>query len=88
MERRRGSGMEPGRAAEGRTLDRDRRDGSSGGNSKGRGEAGGRGRPGRYGWLFGLLAGAVFLGIGAARGELAAIWQKAVMICMECIGIG
>ena len=24
----------------------------------------------------------------AARGELAAIWQKAVMICMECIGIG
>ena len=39
-------------------------------------------------WLFGLLAGAVFLGIGAARGELAVIWQKAVMICMECIGIG
>ncbi len=74
--------MEPGRAAEGRTLDRDRRDGRSGGHSKGRGGAGGRG------WLFGLLAGAVFLGIGAARGELAAIWQKAVMICMECIGIG
>ena len=65
--------MEPGRAAEGRTLDRDRRDGRSGGHSKGRGDAGGRGRPGRYGWLFGLLA---------------AIWQKAVMICMECIGIG
>nr|WP_300817593.1 CD1871A family CXXC motif-containing protein [uncultured Acetatifactor sp.] len=35
-----------------------------------------------------MLAGAVFFGIGAARGELAAIWQKAVMICMECIGIG
>ena len=43
MERRRGSGMEPGRAAEGRTLDRDRRDGRSGGHSKGRGGAGGRG---------------------------------------------
>lgn len=39
-------------------------------------------------WLFGLLAGAVFLGMGAARGELDVIWQKAVMICMECIGIG
>lgn len=39
-------------------------------------------------WLLGLAAAAVFLGIGAARGELAVIWQKAVMICMECIGIG
>lgn len=53
-------------------------------------ESVGRGREKRsgHGWLFGLLAGAVFFGIGAARGELAAIWQKAVMICMECIGIG
>lgn len=53
-------------------------------------ESVGRGREkrGGHGWLFGLLAGAVFFGIGAARGELAAIWQKAVMICMECIGIG
>lgn len=40
------------------------------------------------GWLPGLLAGAAFLYIGAVRGELAVIWQKAVMICMECIGIG
>ncbi len=53
-------------------------------------ESVGRGREkrGGHGWLFGLLAGVVFFGIGAARGELAAIWQKAVMICMECIGIG
>ncbi len=43
---------------------------------------------GGWGWLSGLLAGAVFLGIGAFRGELQTIWQKAVMICMECIGIG
>lgn len=40
------------------------------------------------GWMLGLLAGAAFFCIGAARGELAVIWQKAVMICMECIGIG
>ena len=38
----------------------------------------------RHGWL----AGALFLGIGAASGDLAVIWRKAVMICMECIGIG
>ena len=39
-------------------------------------------------WLLGLLAGAAFLCAGAADGELTVIWQKAVMICMECIGIG
>ena len=39
-------------------------------------------------WIPGLLAGALFLWAGAARGELADIWRKAVMICMECIGIG
>lgn len=42
----------------------------------------------RYGWIFGMLAGVVFLGIGARQGQFAAIWQKAVMICLECIGIG
>lgn len=39
-------------------------------------------------WLWGMLAGAVLLGVGAGCGELAAIWEKAVMICMECIGLG
>lgn len=39
-------------------------------------------------WAWGVLAGAVFLVIGAAQGQLAVIWKKAVMICLECIGIG
>jgi len=39
-------------------------------------------------WLLGVLVGALLLGVGAAQGQLAVIWQKAVMICMECIGIG
>lgn len=39
-------------------------------------------------WIWGLLTGAVLLGVGASRGELTAIWEKAVMICMECIGLG
>jgi len=40
------------------------------------------------GWLVGVLAGMLFLGIGALQGQFAVIWKKAVMICMECIGIG
>lgn len=40
------------------------------------------------GWIWGVLAGVLFLGIGAAFGQFAAIWRKAVMICLECIGIG
>lgn len=39
-------------------------------------------------WLWGVLAGILFLAVGAAQGQLAVIWKKAVMICMECIGIG
>ena len=31
---------------------------------------------------------AVFLVIGIVQGQFAVIWQKAVMICLECIGIG
>ncbi len=42
----------------------------------------------RQGWLLGLLTGAVFLVIGAGQGQLREIWEKAVMICMECIGLG
>lgn len=41
-----------------------------------------------YGWMAGVLTGILFLGIGAAQGQLAVIWRKAVMICLECIGIG
>lgn len=39
-------------------------------------------------WVWGVLAGGIFLGIGTAQGQLSMIWQKAVMICLECIGIG
>ncbi len=42
----------------------------------------------RHGWLFGMLAGFLFLGIGAVQGQFAVIFRKAVMICLECIGIG
>lgn len=39
-------------------------------------------------WMWGALLGMALLGIGAAQGQLAVIWRKATMICMECIGIG
>lgn len=39
-------------------------------------------------WILGLLTGAAFLAIGALQGQFAVIWRKAVMICLECIGIG
>lgn len=39
-------------------------------------------------WLFGVLAGILCMVIGLAQGDFTAIWQKAVMICLECIGIG
>lgn len=42
----------------------------------------------RHAWVWGVLAGAAFLVIGALQGQLSVIWQKAVMICLECIGIG
>lgn len=42
----------------------------------------------RCAWIWGVLAGAVFLVIGIVQGQFAVIWQKAVMICLECIGIG
>lgn len=42
----------------------------------------------RRGWLWGLLAGGLLLCAGALQGQLAVIWQKAAMICLECIGIG
>lgn len=39
-------------------------------------------------WIWGVLLGILFLGIGMAQGQLDVIWRKATMICMECIGIG
>lgn len=39
-------------------------------------------------WLLGMLIGILFLGVGVMQGQFEVIWRKAVMICMECIGIG
>ena len=41
-----------------------------------------------HGWILGTAVGFLFLFIGASLGQLQTIWQKAVMICLECIGIG
>lgn len=42
----------------------------------------------RSGWLAGLLTGILCLGIGAALGQPGIIFKKAILICLECIGIG
>lgn len=42
----------------------------------------------RRAWIPGVLAGILFLGAGAFQGQFTVIWKKAVMICLECIGIG
>ena len=39
-------------------------------------------------WVLGVLAGILFLGAGTLQGQFAVIGKKAVMICLECIGIG
>ena len=39
-------------------------------------------------WLMGMFIGILFFGAGAMQGQFEVIWKKAVMICMECIGIG
>lgn len=41
-----------------------------------------------YAWAIGALIGVLSLGIGGSLGQFDVIWQKAVMICLECIGIG
>ncbi len=39
------------------------------------------------GWLLLALAG-VFLFVGILRGEPCMVLQKAIRVCLECIGIG
>ena len=35
-----------------------------------------------------LVVGVAFIVIGALKGDAYAVLQKAIMICMECIGLG
>ena len=39
-------------------------------------------------WLIVLLAAVVLTGWGIFRGEAIEVFEKARMICLECIGIG
>jgi hypothetical protein len=39
-------------------------------------------------WIILSLIGATLLTLGLLRGEAAIVLQKAVRICLECIGIG
>lgn len=39
-------------------------------------------------WVIGFGIGALFLMIGGMGGQLEEMYRKAVMICLECIGIG
>lgn len=35
-----------------------------------------------------IAVSVVLLLLGAQRGEMDTVWQKAINICLECIGIG
>ena len=39
-------------------------------------------------WFIGVAIGLIFLGIGLYEKQFVDIYRKAVMICLECIGIG
>ena len=39
-------------------------------------------------WSIGIAVGIIFLVLGAFDGQFTEIYRKAVMICLECIGIG
>ena len=39
-------------------------------------------------WLIGVSVGLVCLGLGGYYEQFSDILQKAVLICLECIGIG
>ncbi len=46
-------------------------------------------RQGRLDWrgICAAAAGLVLMAYGISRGEMKVVWEKAVSICMECIGI-
>lgn len=35
-----------------------------------------------------VIAGLLLMGFGICRGEMSVVLEKAVNICMECVGIG
>lgn len=39
-------------------------------------------------WSIGVALGVIFLVLGVFSDQFAEIYRKAVMICLECIGIG
>jgi len=39
-------------------------------------------------WMILLPAGIILVIIGIIQGDYRDVWAKAVMICLECIGIG
>ena len=39
-------------------------------------------------WSIGVALGVIFLVLGAFENQFTEIYRKAVMICLECIGIG
>lgn len=41
-----------------------------------------------HAWVILLIVGAIMIGIGIIREEHLMVLEKAIMICLECIGIG
>lgn len=39
-------------------------------------------------WTLGVAIGACFLALGVYHDQFIDIYRKAIMICLECIGIG
>jgi nitrogen fixation-related uncharacterized protein len=39
-------------------------------------------------WIFGVSVGLLLFGLGFYTGQYEDIYRKAIMICLECIGIG
>ncbi len=57
-------------------------------NKKGRGLSGLSDRTAMKIGIGITILGLIFMAFGIWRGEMAVVFEKAVNICMECIGIG